>query len=74
MFDPVSFTIGLFSGGFLGAIGAIVVNMVHIHRLQDENTRLSRELLKLATRYMGKKLYTHDAKGRFRRINNNANG
>lgn len=73
MFDSVSFTLGCFSGGFLGILAATIVSTIRAHQLQDENTRLARELLKLATRYKGKKLYTHDAKGRFRRINNNAN-
>jgi hypothetical protein len=40
--------------------------------LKRENERLNKELLKMGTRHMNRKLYTHDAKGRFRRINNNA--
>jgi hypothetical protein len=39
-----------------------------------ENERLNKELLKMGTRNMNRKLYTHDEKGRFRRINNNADG
>jgi len=50
MFDPLSFTVGFFIGGSLAAVAATIVNTIRIHQLRDENTRLSRELLKLGTR------------------------
>jgi len=45
-----------------------------IGHIKRENERLNKELLKMGTRNMNRKLYTHDEKGRFRRINNNADG
>jgi len=45
-----------------------------IFTIKRENERLNKELLKMGTRNMNRKLYTHDEKGRFRRINNNADG
>jgi hypothetical protein len=63
MFDPVSFTIGLFSGGFLGAAGAIVVKAVHIYQLQDD-IFIRDQLIDAAQKKL-RKLTERDSKGRF---------
>jgi hypothetical protein len=63
MFDAVSFTVGIFSGGFLGAIGAIVVKTVRIDQLETDvfirDTLLDAAQKKLRT------LTERDSKGRF---------
>ena len=63
MFDVVSFTVGLFSGGFLGAIGAIVVKSVSIYQLQDDI--LIRDQLLGAAQKKLRTLTERDSKGRF---------
>ena len=62
-------TVFLAVGFMLGQFSADIT----IGHIKRENERLNKELLKMGTRNMNRKLYTHDAKGRFRRINNNAN-
>jgi hypothetical protein len=63
MFDAVSFTVGIFSGGFLGAVGAIVVKAVRIDQLETDvfirDTLLDAAQKKLRT------LTERDSKGRF---------
>jgi hypothetical protein len=63
MFDVVSFTVGLFSGGFLGAVGAIVVKSVSIYQLQDDI--LIRDQLIDAAQKKLRTLTERDSKGRF---------
>jgi hypothetical protein len=63
MFDAVSFTVGIFSGGVLGAVGAIVVKAVRIDQLETDvfirDTLLDAAQKKLRT------LTERDSKGRF---------
>jgi hypothetical protein len=63
MFDVVSFTVGLFSGGFLGAVGAIVVKSVSIYQLQDD-ILIRDQLLDSAQKKL-RALTERDSKGRF---------
>ena len=63
MFDAVSFTIGLFSGGFLGVIGTIVVKSVRIYQLETDV--FIRDQLIDAAQEKLRTLTERDSKGRF---------
>lgn len=63
MFDIASFTIGLFSGGFLGAIAAIIVKTVQINQLETDV--LIRDMLLEAAQQKLRVLTERDSKGRF---------
>lgn len=63
MFDAVSFTVGLFSGGFLGALGAIIVKTVYINQLETDV--YIRDQLIDATQKKLRILTERDSKGRF---------
>ena len=63
MFDAVSFTIGLFSGGFLGVIGTIVVKSVRIYQLESDV--FIRDQLVDAAQKKLRTLTERDSKGRF---------
>ena len=63
MIDPVSFTIGIFSGGFLGAIGAIVVKTVRIDQLETD-VFIRDQLIDAAQKKL-RTLTERDSKGRF---------
>jgi hypothetical protein len=63
MFDLVSFTIGAFSGGLLGAIGAIVVKTVRIDQLETD-VFIRDQLLDAAQKKL-RILTERDSKGRF---------
>ena len=64
MFDLVSFTVGIFSGGFLGAVGAIVVKTIRIDQLEtdvfirDQLIDAAQEKLRILT--------DRDERGRFK--------
>jgi hypothetical protein len=63
MIDPVSFTIGIFSGGFLGAVGAIVVKTVRIDQLETD-VFIRDQLIDAAQKKL-RTLTERDSKGRF---------
>jgi hypothetical protein len=63
MFDVVNFTAGLFSGGFLGALGAIMVKEIHINRLEADILIFDRLLYDAQKKL--RKLTERDSKGRF---------
>ena len=63
MFDAVSFTIGLFSGGFLGVIGTIVVKSVRIYQLESD-VFIRDQLIDAAQKKL-RTLTERDSKGRF---------
>jgi hypothetical protein len=63
MFDLVSFTVGIFSGGFLGAVGAIMVKEIHINRLEADILMFDRLLYDAQKKL--RRLTERDSKGRF---------
>jgi hypothetical protein len=63
MFDIASFVIGFFSGGFLGALAAIIVKTVYINQLETDV--LIRDVLLDAAQKKLRKLTERDPKGRF---------
>ena len=63
MFDAVSFTVGIFSGGFLGAVGAIVVKAVRIDQLETD-VFIRDQLIDAAQKKL-RTLTERDSKGRF---------
>jgi hypothetical protein len=63
MFDVLSFTVGIFSGGFLGAVGAIVVKSVRIDQLETDV--FVRDMLLDAAQKKLRKLTERDSRGRF---------
>jgi hypothetical protein len=63
MFDLVSFTVGIFSGGFLGAVGAIVVKTVRIDQLETD-VFIRDQLIDAAQKKL-RTLTERDSKGRF---------
>jgi hypothetical protein len=63
MFDPVSFTIGLFSGGFLGALAATIVKAIHINQLETD-VFIRDQLIDAAQKKL-RTLTERDSKGRF---------
>jgi hypothetical protein len=63
MFDLLSFTAGLFSGGFLGAIAAIIVKAVRIDQLETD-VFIRDQLIDAAQKKL-RTLTERDPKGRF---------
>jgi hypothetical protein len=63
MFDVLSFTVGIFSGGFLGAVGAIVVKTVRINQLEADILIFDRLLYDAQKKL--RTLTERDSKGRF---------
>ena len=63
MFDLVSFTVGILSGGFLGAVGAIIVKTVYINQLETDV--FVRDMLLDAAQKKLRTLTERDSKGRF---------
>ena len=63
MIDPLSLTIGLFSGGFLGAVGATTVKMVRIDQLETDV--FVRDMLLNDAQKKLRTLTERDSKGRF---------
>jgi len=63
MFDIASFVVGFFSGGFLGALGAIIVKTVYINQLEADILMFDRLLYDAQKKLH--KLTERDSKGRF---------
>jgi hypothetical protein len=63
MFDVLSFTVGIFSGGFLGALAAIMVKAIHINQLEID-VMIRNRLLDDAQKKL-RTLTERDSKGRF---------
>jgi hypothetical protein len=63
MIDIASFAIGFFSGGFLGALGAIVVKTVRINQLEADILIFDRLLYDAQKKL--RTLTERDSKGRF---------
>ncbi len=63
MIDIASFAIGFFSGGFLGALGAIIVKTVYINQLETDV--LLRDMLIDEAQKKLRTLTERDSKGRF---------
>lgn len=73
MIDPLSVFVGLFAGGFIGAIFVLARYAVQMHQIADEkvglrreNLRLTEENTRLSREYI--KLHTRDKRGRFVKV------
>jgi hypothetical protein len=63
MFDTASFVVGFFSGGFLGALGAVIVKTVYINQLEADILMFDRLLYDAQKKL--RTLTERDSKGRF---------